>query len=137
MLPGWGMETYIQGIREIIEDSKHYRPPTDPEALPCIETDFKIPVRGGREVTARLHKPRQVPEDGCPGFVVFHGGGFAVGDLDTEAWLCRLFTELGGIAVNVNYRHAPEHMFPAAVEDVFDATKWVRSQPSEILMKTL
>ena len=63
--------------------------------------------------------------DGCPGMVVFHGGGYLVGDFETEAWLCALFTKLGGIAVNVDYRHAPEHVFPAAIHDAFDATAWV------------
>lgn len=48
-----------------------------------------------------------------------------VGDLETKAHLCALFTSLGGIAVNINYRHAPEHVFPQAIHDAFDATKWV------------
>lgn len=47
-----------------------------------------------------------------------------IGDLETEAHLCEWFTKLGGIAVNVDYRHAPEDVFPAAIEDAFDATNW-------------
>lgn len=58
--------------------------------------------------------------------VVYHGGGYVVGDLETEAWLCNLFTSLGGIAVNVNYRHAPENPFPGPVDDCFNALKWVK-----------
>lgn len=49
-----------------------------------------------------------------------------LGDLDSEAWLCRTFTELGGIAVNVGYRLAPEYQFPVPCEDAYDALKWVR-----------
>jgi acetyl esterase/lipase len=75
-----------------------------------------------------------LPEDGCPIFVVYHGGGFVLGDLDDEATLCRNFTQLGGIAVNVDYRLAPEHPFPVPIEDAFDALKWVchRRFPTEL-----
>lgn len=48
-----------------------------------------------------------------------------IGDFETEAHLCDWFTKLGGIVVNVDYRHAPEHVFPAAIEDAFDAMHWV------------
>lgn len=126
MLLGWDMDTDIPFIRDVIAHSRSFNPPVDPSTLPCLESDISIPVRDDRSVAARIHKPRQVPEDGCPGFIVFHGGGYSVGDLETEIWMCRMFTELGGIAVNVDYRHAPEHVFPAAINDVFDATEWVR-----------
>lgn len=91
-----------------------------------VEEDRKIPVRDGSSITVRIHKPRTPPKDGCPIFVVYHGGGFALGGLDNEALLCRNFTELGGIAVNVDYRLAPEHPFPVGINDAYDALKWVR-----------
>ena len=97
----------------------------DPASLPHVEEDIEIPVRNGRTTAARMYRPRKATPDGCPGMVVFHGGGYLVGDFETEAWLCALFTKLGGIAVNVDYRHAPEHVFPAAIHDAFDATAWV------------
>ena len=57
-----------------------------------------------------------------------------LGGLDDEAILCRNFTQLGGIAVNVDYRLAPEHPFPVPIEDAFDALKWVcnRRFPPEL-----
>jgi acetyl esterase/lipase len=45
--------------------------------------------------------------------------------LDAEMALCRLWTELGGVAVNVEYRLAPQWKWPVPVEDAFDALKWV------------
>jgi acetyl esterase/lipase len=86
------------------------------------------------ETEVRIHKPKVLPEDGCPIFVVYHGGGFVLGGLDDEAILCRNFTQLGGIAVNVDYRLAPEHPFPVPIEDAFDALKWVcnRRFPPEL-----
>lgn len=90
-----------------------------------VEEDRQIPVRDGSSITVRIHKPKAPPKDGCPIFVVYHGGGFTLGGLDDEAIMCRNFTELGGIAVNVDYRLAPEHPFPVPIEDAFDALKWV------------
>jgi acetyl esterase/lipase len=99
-----------------------------------VEEDRQIPVRDGSSITVRIHKPKVLPKDGCPIFVVYHGGGFTLGDLDDEAILCRNFTQLGGIAVNVDYRLAPEHPFPVPIEDAFDALKWVcnRRFPPEL-----
>jgi acetyl esterase/lipase len=90
-----------------------------------VEEDRQIPVRDGSSITVRIHKPKTPAKDGCPIFVVYHGGGFTLGGLDDEAIMCRNFTELGGIAVNVDYRLAPEHPFPVPIEDAFDALKWV------------
>jgi acetyl esterase/lipase len=95
-----------------------------------VEEDRQVPVRDGSSIIVRIHKPKTPPEDGCPIFVVYHGGGFVLGGLDNEALLCRNFTELGGIAVNVDYRLAPEHPFPVPIEDAYDALKWVRTRSS-------
>jgi acetyl esterase/lipase len=92
-----------------------------------VEEDRQIPMRDGFHITIRIHRPKQPPADGSPVFVVYHGGGFVFGDLDSEAVLCRQWTELGGVAVNVDYRLAPEHPFPGPVYDAFDALKWVRN----------
>ncbi len=94
------------------------------------EEDIEIPMRDGAHITVRIHKPKQPPMEGSPVFVVYHGGGFVMGDLDSEAVLCRQWVELGGVAVNVGYRLAPEHPFPGPVHDALDALKWVSNQPS-------
>ena len=93
-----------------------------------VEEDRQIPVRDGSSITVRIHSPKSPPKDGSPVFVVYHGGGFVLGGLDNEALLCRKFTELGGVAVNVDYRLAPEYPFPTPVNDAYDALKWVRPQ---------
>jgi hypothetical protein len=91
------------------------------------EEDRQIPMRDGVHITIRIHRPKQPPADGSPVFVVYRGGGFVFGDLDSEVVLCRQWTELGGVAVNVDYRLSPEHPFPGPVYDAFDALKWVRN----------
>lgn len=119
------MQTDIPMIRSMIEQFRASQPPPDPFYLPYSQEDIQIPVRDGRTTGARIYKPKNVPvANGLPGMLVFHGGGFAVGSFETVEWLCRLWTDFGGVAVNVDYRHAPEHVFPAAPHDAFDATKW-------------
>lgn len=90
-----------------------------------VEVERDIPVRDGSSITVRIHSPKSPPKDGSPIFVVYHGGGYALGGLDNETLLCRDFTELGGVAVNVDYRLAPENPFPVPVNDAYDALKWV------------
>jgi acetyl esterase/lipase len=89
------------------------------------ETDQQIPVRDNSTITIRIHRPTSPPPEGSPGLVLFHGGGFCLGDCDNEVALCRRWTELGGVAINVAYRLAPEWRFPTAVEDAEDSLLWV------------
>lgn len=89
------------------------------------EEDRQIIMRDGVSIEIRIHSPKTPAADGCPGLVIFHGGGFCLGGLDNAVALCRKWTELGGVAVNVAYRLAPENVFPVAVHDAYDALAWV------------
>lgn len=61
-----------------------------------------------------------------PVLVYFHGGGWTVGNLDTEDAACRVMCNAAKcIVASVNYRHAPEHKFPAAPNDAYEATLWL------------
>lgn len=102
---------------------------TDPRAPKIDERDIDISTRDGSSIKLRIHSPpdnlRTRP---TPAFVVLHGGGWCLGDLDNETLLARKWcAEIGGVCVNVDYRLAPEHKFPTAVWDVYDAVKWVRT----------
>ncbi|CAD6444975.1 99bce965-631c-44f7-95f8-0eff69d9f1d0 [Sclerotinia trifoliorum] len=97
-----------------------------------IEEDRQIPVRDGSSIDIRIHRPKTPPSGGSPVFVIYHGGGFCLGGLDNESLLCRQWTDLGGVAVNVDYRLAPEHPFPTGVNDAFDALKWTASNLDEL-----
>jgi acetyl esterase len=75
----------------------------------------------------RLYRPTGAE----PGLVVwFHGGGWVIGDLGTHDRACRRLAARSGLAVlAVEYRLAPEHPWPAAVDDAVAAVRWVRSRP--------
>jgi acetyl esterase len=86
-------------------------------------TNQTIPSGGG-DLKIRVYTPRE--EEALPVLVFFHGGGFVLGDLETHDSICRELSRTGEcIVVAVDYRLAPEHRFPAAVEDCLDAVRWV------------
>jgi acetyl esterase len=94
---------------------------TQPDPPPVARV-LDLVTEGG--VPLRLYRPEA---DGAAVLVYFHGGGWTIGDLDTHDVLCRQFSVGAGIAVlAVDYRLAPEHRFPAAVDDCLAATRWVQ-----------
>jgi acetyl esterase len=92
--------------------------------------NLMIPGPDG-EVPIRLYYP-----SGDPPFAVlvyFHGGGWVIGDLDTHHGVCHALAKLSGcLVVSVDYRLAPEHRYPAAVEDAYAATSWVAQNADAI-----
>ena len=93
--------------------------------------DRKIAGPGG-ELGLRVYTPVGATESVLAGLVFFHGGGFVIGDLDTHDDLCRCLANGSGCrVVSVDYRLAPEHPFPAAVDDSFAATKYVAAHAAE------
>jgi len=69
----------------------------------------------------------------APGVVYFHGGGWVLCDLDSHDGLCRrVANELGAVVVSVDYRLAPEHKFPAAIDDAYAALTWIAEQADDL-----
>jgi acetyl esterase/lipase len=86
-----------------------------------------------RKVPARFYVPPGTAPRPRPLLVYFHGGGWVIGDLDTHDGLCRFLAANADVVVlSVDYRLAPEHPFPAAVEDSFAAFAWATTQAGEI-----
>ncbi len=96
-------------------------PPPD---LPLAEiVDTTIPGPSG-PLAVRIYRASSEPNQ--PAIVYFHGGGFVIGSLDSHDGTCRRLSHgIGCTVVSVDYRLAPEHLYPAAVVDSYAATDWV------------
>lgn len=101
-----------------------------PPGPPVATNDRTVPGPAG-EVPVRVYSP---PGDGPFGVLVYlHGGGWTIGDLDTHDHPCRtLCQEASVVVVSVDYRLAPEHPFPAALDDAWAALTWVADHGAEI-----
>ncbi len=100
-----------------------------PESLANVE-NFHIPGSAG-QIPLRVYTPTgRAP---FPILVYFHGGGWVIGNLDTHDSICRsLANRASCIVIAVDYRLAPEHRFPAAVEDAYTAICWASSNAHRI-----
>ena len=81
----------------------------------------------------RVYTPVAANGEPSGGVIFFHGGAWVLGNLDTHDCLCRILANESGCRfVSVDYRLAPEHPFPAAVEDACAATAWIAAHAAEL-----
>ena len=85
----------------------------------------------GRDIPIRIYTPKgQAP---FPALVFYHGGGWVVGSIESHDAVCRELANLADcVVISVEYRLAPEHKFPAAVEDSYESLEWVVSHSAEL-----
>jgi acetyl esterase len=123
LTPAQAREEYLRSRRALNPD------PPDVASV----FDRTIPGPGG-PLTIRVYRARGAqPNERLPVLVYFHGGGFTIGNLDTHDVVCRGFANAARCAVvSVDYRLAPEHKFPAAVEDAVAATHWVAANADDL-----
>ena len=93
-------------------------------AAPTLERDLVYATVDGHDLTLDLYRPGTSGLH--PAIVFVHGGGWSSGDKATFADYALFFAERGYVGISVNYRLAPEHPFPAAVEDTKAAVRWLR-----------
>jgi acetyl esterase len=103
--------------RRIYRDTRAVLSPPPPPVA-----DVRLNIFG--QIAVRSYRP--LAEETLPALVYFHGGGWTIGDLDTHDVVCRQLA-LGArcVVFSVDYRLAPEHRFPAAVDDCVGATKYI------------
>ncbi len=109
--------------REVYRAGRAYFQP-DPIDVAVVR-DMVVAGAAG-EIPARYYEGLGAPDARSPVLVFFHGGGYVIGDLDTHDHVCRKLANVARCAVvSVDYRLAPEHKFPAAVDDCAAALRWV------------
>jgi len=99
--------------------------------IPSTEVVYEIRDVDADGVPCRLYRPSANTNIGL--LVYYHGGGWVIGDLDTHDGICRSLANKSGHAVlAVEYRLAPEHKFPAAVDDSITALKWAHNNAMKL-----
>lgn len=115
------------GLRAVMARQPAYRP-----ASRVRVADRRIPVSCGPGVTVRLYRPseRSGPR---PALVFPHWGGFVTGDLETSRTAATRIADLvGAVVVSPDYRLAPEHPFPAGLQDCYAALEWTAANAAEL-----
>jgi acetyl esterase/lipase len=127
LLRPWRVRTRTpaRSRQELRRDTRSVAGPTvDVGAVVDIDIPSTVGAIGARHYAPAGHEPR-------PLLVYYHGGGFVAGDLDTHDSVCRRLCRYADLHVlSIDYRLAPEHRFPAAVDDAFTAFRWARANAS-------
>lgn len=120
LTPAQAREAYEKGA-DVLEVPKAH--------LARVE-DLCFTSRDGAQIAMRLYAPSH---EKLPVLLFFHGGGFVIGSIQTHDILCRELSRLSGAAViSVDYRLAPEHPFPTAQNDAWDALLWLREKAESL-----
>ena len=123
LTPAEAREVYLASRKALQPD------PEDVAEVQALEAEGPagpIPLRFYRGNGAAVGKPQ-------PALVYYHGGGWVIGDLESHDQACRAIANAARcIVVAVDYRLAPEHKFPAAVEDAIAATRWVSDNAARL-----
>src|SRR5262245_11995137 len=117
--------------RQMFRDTRPASTPPAPQIGPVRDLAADGPVG---LIPLRVYRPAGVSDSQrLPVLVFFHGGGWVIGDLETHDVACRQVTAEAGVCViAVDYRLAPEHKFPAAVDDAWAATRWIVAHAAEL-----
>ncbi|HEY1426395.1 MAG TPA: alpha/beta hydrolase [Caulobacteraceae bacterium] len=104
----------------------------DDASAPASVAERAIPGPGGA-IPIRLYSPMDADRSARPTLVFFQGGGWVAGDLDSHDGLCRrLCAASGWRLLAVRYRRAPEHRFPAALDDCLATTRWAAAEGASL-----
>ena len=133
LLPVLSDLSSLEAIQEARANRAIMLPPA-PDREDVVKEDRRVPGReGDPEVPIRIYRPRADADGLRPCLVEIHGGGFLVGSIDMmDAWCQYIAAELDALVVSVEYRLAPEHPFPAGVEDCYAALCWTAENAADL-----
>lgn len=106
-----------------------------PLPLPVGSVTHRLIPDGGSNILTRIYTPKgNMPDNGWPALLYFHGGGWVIGTLDTYDASCRALCDAADcMVISVHYRQAPEHRWPAAPEDAYAAYEWLCANAKQIM----
>ena len=94
--------------------------------------DFSVPGKEGHSIEIRVYRPEGATVQ-LPAVFFIHGGGFMLGGIHTEDERCEIYSALAEcIVINIDYRLAPEHPFPAAFNDCVDVLDWIADKAADL-----
>ena len=100
--------------------------------IPIRAVEDRMVPSAGSPLMVRVYTPLDPTGASLPGLVYFHGGGLVAGSVDTHDSIARALAHFGGCRVlSVDYRLAPEHPFPAAIDDAFHAIAHIRANAAD------
>jgi acetyl esterase len=114
-----GFEAMLEGLNRDVPPELGLT--IENRTVPGWEDDPEVPVR--------IYLPKEAASGPVPGIVMIHGGGFVVGNIETEhLGAAMMAAHIGAVVVSVEYRLAPEHPYPAALHDCFSALRFVHDE---------
>lgn len=130
LLPAFDLsDDSLETVRPLMADEAE-RVPLDGVHISDLLADGR---RGGGVAVRRYQPAGDAPPEGRPALLWIHGGGYVMGSYRNDAELLeRLVAELGLVCLSVEYRLAPEHPFPAPLEDCYTALEWAHHHADEL-----
>ena len=139
------MSRVVPELREIITsfppivlpdglEEARQAPPAPFEQSPHVTISTRTISGGdGQDMLVKIYEPAERKETQLPAVLFIHGGGYVIGHPDGSDWLCQMFVEEANcVVVSVDYRLAPEHPYPAPLEDCYAALVWMTKASDEL-----
>ncbi|WCH47593.1 MULTISPECIES: alpha/beta hydrolase [Lysinibacillus] len=121
--PGFRLQEDLAWSRSLL-----VQPPLEKSKL-VHTTNCMIPRGDGGEMLVKIYEPIERNRDKLPAMLWIHGGGFVMGHPDMDDLLCERFVQTANcVVVSVDYRLAPEHPYPAAIEDCYAGLVWMTAE---------
>jgi len=124
-------------LKEDLDSFRQSPLPPFPPPEQAVIREIHIPGADGQPMRVRIHEPANRPEGKIPALLWIHGGGYVLGDPAYDDNQCHAFVEAAGCYVFApDYRLAPEHPFPAGLEDCYATLKWIHESAEEFGIDT-
>ncbi|WP_337099905.1 alpha/beta hydrolase [Paenibacillus sp. YIM B09110] len=120
-------------LPEDLPMARQFTPPAVDKSDAVLTIERHIASAGESEMLVKIYQPAQRGTDELPALLWIHGGGYVLGHPSGDDALCQQFVEAAGcVVISPDYRLAPDHPYPAAIEDCYAALVWTASSSEEL-----